>query len=247
MRAGAIGPYRGGPPAAAIRDDRSARGGGALRDTPAQITDGSSLPRTLRNRIDDPGQGSHLPRSVVVCGHIDTLLERLHLDTSAEQVLWLLTESDDRPERAGAALEELMKGQTILGGRMKELERASRFQLESETARLIRELDGADHTAERIIQEAADKVYQALPMILLLPNGVLEKNLRQCLEELDAAGASDNGHREIDHLMQRQMRALESGLKQQDRETYHSWAAVGEYLASYDEQRPTLTVVGSSG
>jgi hypothetical protein len=247
MRAGAIGAYRGGPPAAAIRDHRSGRGGGALRDAPPQIVDGSSQSKSLSHRISDHGQDSHLPRSVVLRGRIDALLERLHLDASAEQVLWLRTESDDRPRNAGAALEELMKGHTILGGRMKELERALRLQLESETARLIRELDGADQMAEQVIQEAADEVYQALPMILLLPRGVLEKSLRQCLDELDAAGASDNGHRDIDHLMQRQMRALESGLRQQDRDTYQSWAMVGEYLASYDEQRPTLTVVGSNG
>jgi hypothetical protein len=84
-------------------------------------------------------------------------------------------------------------------------------------------------------------------MLMLIPGGNFERVLRQCLDELDDAGASDNGHRDIDHLMQRQMRALESFLRQQDRETYQSWAAVGEYLASYDEHRPTLTVVGNSG
>jgi len=245
IRAGEYAGHRG-PPPATIQDGRRAYAGGALREARAQITSDAQPPKSLAHRITDLAQSPYPPRSVILRGHIDTLLERLNFDASAEQVFWLLTEDDDRPRNAGSALEDLMKGQTVLGSRMKGLERASRLQLESETARLLREAGGADGAADEIVLEAADRIYQALPMLLLMPNGIFDRVLRQCLEELDEAGASDNGHREIDHLMQRQMRALEGFLKQQDRETYQSWAAVGDYLASYDEQRPPLTVVGGN-
>ena len=81
---------------------------------------------------------------------------------------------------------------------------------------------------------------------MLIPGGKFEMALRYCLDQLDAAGASDTGHRDVDHRMQRQMRALENGLRQQDRETYQSWSAVAEALTNYDEQGPTLTVVGKN-
>lgn len=245
IRAGEYGGHRG-PPPAAIQDGRRAFAGGALHEARPQLTNDDPLPKSLTHRISDQARSPYPPRSVVLRGHIDTLLARLDFDANADQVFWLLTEDDDRPRQAGGALEELMKGQTILGRRMRELERASRLQLESETARLARTSAGAGGMADGVVQEAADKIYQALPMLLLMPGGIFEKVLRQFLDELDDAGASDNGHRDIDHLMQRQMRALESFLKQQDRDTYQSWAAVGEYLASYDEQRPPLTVVGGS-
>ncbi|HWV82821.1 MAG TPA: hypothetical protein VNZ50_15425 [Hyphomicrobiaceae bacterium] len=244
IRAGEYGGHRG-PPPAAIHDGRRAFAGGALHEARPQLANDDRLPKSLTHRISDQARSSYPPRSVVVREHIDTLLARLNLDASADDVFWLLTEDDNRPRNAGDALEELMKGRTILGSRMRELERASRVQLESETARLAREAAGARSVTDGLVQEAADKIYQALPMLLLMPGGLSERVLRQCLDALDDAGASDNGHRDIDHLMQRQMRALESFLKQQDRDTYQSWAAVGEYLASYDEQRPTLTVVGT--
>ena len=243
IRAGEYGGHRG-PPPAAIHDGRRAFAGGALHEARPQLTNDDPLPKSLTHRISDQARSSYPPRGVVLSGHVDTLLARLDFDANSEQVSWLLTEDDDRPRQAGDALEELMKGQTILGRRMREIERASRLQLESEAARLSREHGATSGTTDEIVREAADRVYQALPMLLLMPDGLFERVLHQCLEELDAAGASDNGHREIDHLMQRQMRALESFLRQQDRETYQSWAAVGEYLAGYDEQRPTLTVVG---
>ena len=251
MRAGDYGGSRG-PSPAVIHDGRRAQAGGVLHEDRLRLTSGDPLPRgithqSLAHRLGDLSQSKHPPRGVVLCQHIDTLLERLSFDANARQLDWLLTEHDDRPRDAGAALEELMRGQSILGKRMKEQERASRLQLQSEAARLIREVGAGDEPAAQIVEEAAGKVHQALPMLLLLPGGVFERVLRQCLEELDAAGASDNGHRDIDHLMQRQMRALEMFLRKQDRDTYQSWAAVGEYLVSYDEQRPTISVVGGSG
>ena len=251
MRAGDFGGSRG-PSPAAIHDGRRAQAGGVLHEDRLRLTSGDPSPRgithqSLRERIGDLSQSKHPPRGVVLCQHIDTLLERLDFDANARQLDWLLTEHDDRPRSAGEALDELMRGQSILGNRVKEQERASRLQLQSEAARLTRELGGVDDAGSEIVEEAADKVHQALAMLLLLPGGVFERVLRQCLEQLDAAGASDSGHRDIDHLMQRQMRALEMFLRKQDRDTYQSWAAVGDYLASYDEHMPTIREVKGGG
>jgi hypothetical protein len=33
-------------------------------------------------------------------------------------------------------------------------------------------------------------------------------------------------------------------LREEDRQSYESWSVVGDLLASYEEPRPTLTVVG---
>jgi len=246
IRAGEYGGHRG-PSPANIQDGRRAFAGGVLHEARPQLANDDTRPKSLTHRISDRAERTYPPRSVMLRGYIDTLLARLNIDASGGQVSWLLTEDDDRPRTAGDALDELMKGQTILGRRVRELERANRMQLESERARLTRELDEADEMGGELVKEAADRINRALSMLMLIPGGNFERVLRQCLDELDDAGASDNGHRDIDHLMQRQMRALESFLRQQDRETYQSWAAVGEYLVNYDEQRPTLTVVGNSG
>ncbi len=249
MRAGEYGGHRG-PQPPAIRDDRSVRSR-ALQEVRPQLTS-DDLPKSLTHqslahRISDLAQSKYPPRGVVLGEHMNTLLDRLDFEINAKQVFWLLTEHDDRPRNAGAALEGLMKGQTVLGRRMKQLEHDLRQELDSETKRLLEEAAGDDRSAEEVVQEAADKIYEALPMLMLLPDGALERTLREFLNELDAAGAPDNGHREADHLMQRQMRALEGNLKQQDRDTYRSWAAVGDLLNGYDEQRPTIREVGGNG
>jgi hypothetical protein len=249
IRAGEYGGHRG-PTPPAIRDDRSVRSR-ALQEVRPLLTKSGPLPKSLTHqslthRIDDLEQGGYPPRSVVLDGHTETLLQRLGFKANAKQLDWLLTTDDDRPRRAADALEDLMKGQTELGRRMKQLEHGLRQELESETRHLLEAAAGDDRAAEEVVQEAADKIYQALPLLMLMPGGAFERALRQCLDQLDAAGASDNGHRDIDHLMQRQMRALEGFLKQQDRETYQSWAAVGEYLAHYDEQLPTIREVGKN-
>ena len=80
-------------------------------------------------------------------------------------------------------------------------------------------------------------------MLLLLPGGLFEAALRHCLEQLDAAGAPDTGHRDSDHQMQRQMRLLAKEFAQQERETYESWATVENLLATYDELGNPLTVI----
>jgi hypothetical protein len=249
MRAGEYGGHRG-PQPPAIRDDRFVRSR-ALQEVRPQLTS-DDLPKSLTHqslahRISDLAQSKYPPRGVVLGEHMNTLLDRLDFEINAKQVFWLLTEHDDRPRNAGAALEGLMKGQTVLGRRMKQLEHDLRQELNSETKRLLEEAAGDDRSAEEVVQEAADKIYEALPMLMLLPDGALERTLREFLNELDAAGAPDNGHREADHLMQRQMRALEGNLKQQDRDTYRSWAAVGDLLNGYDEQRPTIREVGGNG
>ena len=139
-----------------------------------------------------------------------------------------------------------MKGRTVLGSRVRDLERSRSQQLDVETVRLGKELAGGDAIRQRTVDEAATAVYRILPVLLLLPESGFEQTLRQCLEELDAAGAADNGHRDSDYRMQTKLRELEAGLREQDRLSYSSWSFVGDLLANYEEPRPTLTVVGSN-
>jgi hypothetical protein len=246
IRAGEYGGHRG-PPPPAIEDTRQGRGGGALRDAPRQLANDGPLPKTLTHRISDMSSGAPVAKKVELRECINLLTERLGIDANADRIEWLLDDDEERPWKAGMALEEMMKGRTVLGGRIRELERVRRQQLDTETSRMARELTSGDAAARRTIDEAANAIYRTLPVLLLLPEGAFEQTLRQCLEELDAAGAADNGHRESDHRIQIQMRALENGLRLQDRESYQSWSVVTEALANYDEQRPTLTVVGSGG
>ncbi len=55
-------------------------------------------------------------------------------------------------------------------------------------------------------------------MLLLLPGGS-SRDAAPFLDQLDAAAAPDSGHRDIDILMQRQMRMLANELKQQERDS----------------------------
>jgi hypothetical protein len=266
IRAGAVGARREPPPA--LGTGRSYTGG-ALQDAPPQLTSGSSA-RSLTHRLqqaseasaNDPGDDivarlAPAPRTrpaapppaqvdLTLDGCIDEIVRRLGIDAGAEDIEWLLDDNDDRPAKAGEALEKLIQSRTTLGAHIKDLERARRAQINSEVARLDREAAGADATRRRFVTEAGDAVFSVLPMLLLLPGGQFEGALRHCLEQLDAAGAPDSGHREVDHRMQRQMRLLASELGQQGRDTYESWAAVEGLLANYDERGPTLTVISNA-
>ena len=250
MRAGAIGAHRGGPPA--MPPPRQTKGG-ALREheaprmltssgtPPTRTTSSSSLTDRLEQIGDQPPARAFRPLddpAVRAC--IDLIVERLGIHGTADNLDWLRDDDETRPQRAGEVLDKLMQSKTTLGVQVRDLERARRAQIDSEAARLSH---GADATRRRAISEAADLVYGALPMLLLLPGGQFEALLRHCLEQLDAAAAPDSGHRDIDFRMQRQMRLLAKDLEQQERDTYESWAAVENLLLTYDELGPAMTVV----
>jgi hypothetical protein len=250
MRAGAIGAYRGGPPA--LPETRS-HSGGAIREhqprpmltsggTPStRSTSSSSLTERLGHVADQqPARASRPLDDPAVRACIDLIVERLGIQAGAEVIDWFRDDDEVRPQRAGEALDKLMQSRTTLGALVKDLERARRAQIDSEAARLGH---GADATQRRAVSEAADLVYGALPMLLLLPGGQFESMLRHCLEQLDAAAAPDSGHRDIDFRMQRQMRMLAKDLERQERDTYESWAAVENLLLAYDELGPAMTVV----
>jgi hypothetical protein len=267
MRAGAIGAYVGGPPA--LPESRH-RPGGTLREhqsRPMLTHDGSRPNRTsssssLAHRLEhlaEPSLSPHDTRTSRsgpmreppafaprpkddehVGAYVDQIVERLGIQAGAEAIARFRDEGGARPQRAGEALEKLMQTRTTLGVHAKDLERARRAQIDSEVSRLA---SGADATQRRAIDEAADRVYRALPILLLLPGGQFEAMLRHCLDELDAAAAPDSGHRDIDFRMQRQMRILAKDLEHQERDTDESWAAVENLLLSYDELGPAMTVV----
>jgi hypothetical protein len=250
MRAGALGSYRGGPP---VLPDARHTSGGVLRENQPRkmLTSGgppatrssasSSLTERLGQVADRPTARSLRPlEEPAVRACIDLIIERLGLAASAGVLEWFREDDEARPQRAGEALEKLMQTKTVLGTHAKDLERARRAQIESEALRLE---NGADATQRRTISEAADLVYRALPMLLLLPGGQFESMLRHCLDQLDAAAAPDSGHRDIDFRMQRQMRMLAKDLEHQERDTYESWAAVENLILSYDELGPAMAVV----
>ena len=253
MRAGAIGGHHGGPPA--LPEPRPTTRATALREVQSQpmlLTNGgkppstqasasSSLTERLGQVADRPSVRALRPlEDPAVRANIDLMIERLGLEAAAEVIDWFRRDDEARPQRAGEALDKLMQSKTVLGAQVKDLERARRAQIENEAARLGM---GADATQRRAIGEAADLVYRALPMLLLLPRGQFEALLRNCLDQLDAAAAPDSGHRDIDFRMQRQMRMLAKDLEHQERDTYESWASVENLLLSYDEQGPAMTVV----
>jgi hypothetical protein len=260
MRAGAFGGPQGGPPSLPGSRPHS---GGALREPSRPLlTSGGASPRSsgsssLTHRIEQVGsrpyggQGMHSaemqdtppphPDPAEVRAAIDGILHRLGIGAHAGNIDWLRADAQERPKQAGLALDRLADTRTKLGAQVKELERTQRSQVDSEAQRLKR---GADATRERAIGDAAIEVYEALPMLALLPGGQFEGVLQYCLDALDTAGAPDSGHRDIDHRMQKQIRALLEDLRDEDRQSYESWSVVGDLLASYEEPRPTLTVVG---
>jgi hypothetical protein len=252
MRAGAIGTHHGGPPA--LPAPRHNSGATALREHPRQpmlaIEDKPSMPAitssSLTHRISDHAHNARAEKAIDLRECTAELLARLRLDIQVDYLEWLLADEDERPIKAGVALEELMKGRTVLGSRARELERSRRQQLDAEAMRLGKELAGADAIRQRTVDEAANQIFRLLPVLLLLPDAGFEQALHQCLEELDAAGAADNGHRDSDHRMQTLLRELATNLSEQDRRTYSSWSHVGDLLANYEEPRPTLTVVGKN-
>ena len=260
MRAGAFSGYQGGPPS--LPGSRPHAGGALREPSRPMLTSGGTSPRSsgsssLTHRIEQVGSRPHgrqdqhsaemqdapppRPDPAEVRAAIDEILHRLGIAANASHIDWLRGDREERPKQAGLALDRLADTRTKLGSQVKELERSQRNQVDSEAQRLKR---GADATRERAIGDAAIEVYEALPMLALLPGGQFEELLRYCLDELDTAGAPDSGHREIDHRMQKQMRALSEDLREEDRQSYESWSVVGDILASYEEPRPTLTVVG---
>jgi hypothetical protein len=253
MRAGAIGAYRGGPPALPETRHHS---GGALGEHPSRpmlpsggtpstrSSPSSSLSERLEHAADpQPARAPQPLDDPAVRACIDLIVERLGIQAGAGVIVWFRDDEEARPQRAGEALDKLTQTRTTLGGQVKELERSRRTQIDTEAARLAH---GADATRRREVDEAADLVYGALPMLLLLPGGQFELTLRHCLDQLDAAAAPDSGHRDIDFRMQRQMRMLAKDLERQERDTYESWAVVENLLLTYDEQGPAMTVVRNS-
>ncbi len=244
LRAGEYGGR--GPSPAAIQDQRRMQAGGALREEQLQLPSNDPLPRGLTQRISSlshsPVQPAMMDLALADC--IDALVERMGIDADFEMIRWLLDDTEERPKGAGDALEKLMATRTVLGEQIRILEKSQKDQLDRETERLERELGHGDGKRVQTIGDAANAVHRTLPILMLLPGGAFETMLRQCLEELDAAGAADNGHRDVDHRLQKHLRRLASDLGQQGRATHASWAAVGDLLANYDEQRPTLSVVG---
>ena len=251
MRAGAIGGHRGGPPP--LPEPRHHAAGGALREHQSRpllshggppstrSSTSSSLTERLGHVADQaPVRPLRPLDDPAVRACIDLIIERLGIQAKAEVIDWFNEDDEMRPQRAGEALDKLMQSKTVLGARVKDLERARKAQIDSEAARLGH---GADATQHRAISEAADILYGALPMLLLLPGGQFEQLLRHCLDQLDAAGAPDSGHRDIDYRMQRQMRMLAKDLDHQERDSFESWATVENLLLTYDEQGPAMTVV----
>jgi hypothetical protein len=252
IRAGVLGGHHGGPPA--LPGPRDTSRATALREVPSQpmlltsdnkpstqASASPSLTERLGQVADRPSVRALRPlEDPAVRACIDLIIERLGLQASAGVIDWFREDTEARPQRASEALDKLMQSRAVLGVQLKEQERKFRAQIDNEAARMAM---GADATKRRAISEAADLVYGALPMLLLLPGGQFEALLRHCLDQLDAAAAPDSGHRDIDFRMQRQMRMLAKDLEQQDRETFESWAAVENLLLSYDEQGPPMTVV----
>ena len=247
MRAGEYGGHRG-PSPAAIQDARRSHGG-TLREERLQLSSDDALPRGLTQRIGDLSERPAQPavRELALHECIDALIGRLGINANFDRLEWLLADDEERPLKAGDALEKLMVTRTRLGEQLRKLERARKEQLDRETERLEREAGHHDAVRLRMIGEAANAVHRTLPILMLLPDGLFETTLRQCLEELDAAGAPDNGHRDVDHRMQGQMRLLSMEIARQKRDDYASWETVEGLLANYDEQGPTLTVVGRNG
>ncbi len=261
MRAGAVGPPRGGGPALPgprpngprrlqeepprmITSGRSPRSSGSSSLT--QRLESYSTRPSLRHEAKDAAARSGAAEAsanldqVDPRPYIDGIIQRLGIDANAETIEWLRADVEERPKRAGAALDKLMETKSTLGGQVRELERAGRAQVDGEVKRLE---NGADATHVRAINAAAIEVYEALAMLALLPGGRFEEVLRFCLDKLDDAGAPDSGHRDVDYRMQRQMRMLANELGQLDRETYESWAKVENLLLNYDEQGLPLMVV----
>jgi hypothetical protein len=245
MRAGEYGSGHRSPPPAAIQDARLGRVGGALHEVRPQLTSDEPLPRGLTHRISDLSAASSRAavRDLALHECIDTLVERLGIDADFDLIEGLLADDEERPLKAGDALEKLMMTRTRLGEQLKKLERSRKEQLDRETQRLERELGLGDAARLQTIGDAANAVHRTLPILMLLPGGLFETTLRQCLDELDAAGAADNGHRDIDHRLQGQMRLLAMEIDRQKRDDYASWAIVEGLIANYDEQGPTLTVI----
>jgi hypothetical protein len=259
IRAGAIAAYRGGPPARPALPHDGSRSAGALREERLQLThghgNGTRSERSLRpdaavrsqslvHRLGDQAQGARAAKAVSHGACVDALLAGLGFAIDTRYLDSLRDDDEDRPVKAGEALDRLMVNRTRLGEEMRKLERALRERLDRETKRLEHELAGGDAVAAQTIRDAANEVHTILPVLMLLPGGQLEVALDTCLKALEAAAGTDTGLRESDHRLQAQMRELQAGLAEEKRDTYESWAAVGDHLASYDEPRPTLTVVG---
>ena len=262
MRAGAIGTHHGGPPARPALPPAGDRAGGALREDRLRLTHGhgtgtksewSARPGedslrsySLVHRLGDHSQGARAAKAVSLRECVDALLAGLGFAANGSNVDWLRADEEERPVKAGDALEKLMQTRTRLGDELRKVERAEKEHLDRETERLERELAQGDTATVRTIRDAANGVHSLLPVLMLLPGGRLEAVLGACLEGLEAAAATDTGHRESDHRLQGQMRALQAGLRDEDRSTYESWAAAGDHLVNYEEPRPTLTVVGKN-
>ncbi|MFN3744442.1 MAG: hypothetical protein ACK4TL_07030 [Hyphomicrobiaceae bacterium] len=245
MRAGAHGRGQRSQPSVAAEEPQPSRAGGALHDVRPQLTSDAPSPDRLTRRLSDlsgaSSQAAMKDLTLPECFNI--LVERLGIDADFHSIEGLLADEEERPLKAGDALEKLIATRTHLGEQLKKLERARQEQLDRETRRLEREQGHDDAARLETIRDAANAVHRTLPILLLLPGGLFEVTLRQCLDELDAAGAADNGHREIDHRLQGQMRLLAMEIDRQKRDDYDSWAVVEGLLANYDEQGPTLTVI----
>ncbi len=261
MRAGEYGPRGGGPALPGPRPDNPRR----LQDEPPRmITSGAKPPRSsgspsLTQRLETYAARPSLrheghdaavrsgrvdaalrAEQVDARAYIDEIISRLGFNADSATIDWLRADDEERPKRAGAALDKLMETKTTLGAQVRELDRAGRAQIDSEAQRLC---NGVDAAHAQAINAAAIEVYEALPMLVLLPGGRFEEVLRFCLDKLDDAGAPDSGHRDIDYRMQRQMRMLANELAQLDRATHDSWGKVESLLLNYDEQGVPLMVV----